>query len=284
MMSELTTTECSQLEKCETTIERGINTFVEVGEALAEIRNAKLYRAFHRTFEAYCDEKWKFSRQRAYQLIDQAKVVRAVADAAGADLSTAVDKITEREAREIKGDLPAVAAEIKSRVERGEIPAKAVADVMSQKREARRTRGKNPEQDEWDRQRDEHRAQMPAFVAEREAAKAANTAKSGEDGLTDGERIEALESEAIALEEENARLKAENKKFGEMRVQFEKGGFEEVIRGKDAEISALKSRVERESKEKVANLNSLEWWKKQAIKLGWTDPNFIPVKSAVANG
>jgi hypothetical protein len=119
-MSEMTTTECSQLEKCETTIEHGINTFVEVGEALAEIRNAKLYRASHRTFEAYCDEKWKFSRQRAYQLIDQAKVVRAVADAAGADLSTAVDKITEREARDIKGDLPAVAAEIKSRVERGE--------------------------------------------------------------------------------------------------------------------------------------------------------------------
>jgi hypothetical protein len=137
-------------------------------------------------------------------------------------------------------------------------------------------------QAEWDRQREEHKAQMPAFVAEREAAKKGSKAKACDASLSDAERIEALEAEVISLEEENARLKAENKKFEEMRVQFEKGGFEEVIRGKDAEISALKSRVERESKEKVANLNSLEWWKKQAIKLGWSNHVISPLDKNTA--
>lgn len=35
----------------EATIERGLKTFVEVGGALLAIRNARLYRATHATFE-----------------------------------------------------------------------------------------------------------------------------------------------------------------------------------------------------------------------------------------
>lgn len=62
------------LESCETVIERGLGTFVEVGNALLAIRDAKLYRAGHDTFEAYCKKRWGFSRSRAHRLIEASEV------------------------------------------------------------------------------------------------------------------------------------------------------------------------------------------------------------------
>ena len=71
-MSEMLIT---RLAECEQVIERGLGTFVEVGEALLEIRDSRLYRESHRTFEDYCRERWGMSRVRAHQLIDGADVV-----------------------------------------------------------------------------------------------------------------------------------------------------------------------------------------------------------------
>lgn len=73
----------------ETKISDGLKSFVEVGSALREIRDTALYRATHETFEAYCQDRWKISRPRAYQLIDGAEVVEEVSDST---LSTIVDK------------------------------------------------------------------------------------------------------------------------------------------------------------------------------------------------
>ena len=42
------------LKKYEEIISKGLNTFLEVGHALAEIRDRRLYRATHDTFEPYC--------------------------------------------------------------------------------------------------------------------------------------------------------------------------------------------------------------------------------------
>jgi hypothetical protein len=74
-MNELSTTEARQLERCEAVIERGLHTFLEVGTALCEIRDRRLYRAGHETFEAYCRERWGMGRAHAYRMIDAAKVV-----------------------------------------------------------------------------------------------------------------------------------------------------------------------------------------------------------------
>jgi hypothetical protein len=52
-----------------------MQSFVEVGAALIEIRDAKLYRDGFDTFDDYCSERWDFSRQRAYQLIDASALV-----------------------------------------------------------------------------------------------------------------------------------------------------------------------------------------------------------------
>lgn len=62
------------LDECEAVIERGLATFVEVGDALAEVRDLRLYRNGHETFEAYCSERWGLKRQRAYELIDAAAI------------------------------------------------------------------------------------------------------------------------------------------------------------------------------------------------------------------
>lgn len=63
-----------RLAELEAIVERGLVTFVEVGRALQEIRDAKLYKATHTTFEAYCKERWNFSASRGRQLIAAAGV------------------------------------------------------------------------------------------------------------------------------------------------------------------------------------------------------------------
>lgn len=56
----------AQLEKV---IEKHLVGFVEVGKALLEIRDDKLYRESHPTFEAWCHERFQIGRRRAYELI-----------------------------------------------------------------------------------------------------------------------------------------------------------------------------------------------------------------------
>lgn len=74
MVPALSVEECNRLERLEGTIAAGIKTFIEVGRALAEIRDGHLYRQDHSTFESYCKARWQFTRQRAYQLIGAAEV------------------------------------------------------------------------------------------------------------------------------------------------------------------------------------------------------------------
>jgi len=63
------------LAENEAAIERGVLGYVEAGMALADIRDRRLYRDQHPTFEAYCRQRWGFARRTAYQLIDAAGVV-----------------------------------------------------------------------------------------------------------------------------------------------------------------------------------------------------------------
>lgn len=74
-MMELTLSEQSDLAACEEVIERGIASFVETGEALMRVRDARLYRATHATFEAYCQDRWSMTRQHANRTIAAAEVI-----------------------------------------------------------------------------------------------------------------------------------------------------------------------------------------------------------------
>jgi len=95
LAADLTDAECGALVECERAIERGLKTFVEVGRALAAIRDGQLYRTDYATFEAYCDERWTLSRPRAYQLIEAAAVVSTTVDTGYRPPSN------ERQAREL---------------------------------------------------------------------------------------------------------------------------------------------------------------------------------------
>ena len=74
MSDELALTEKTALAQAEGTIERGLKTFYEVGAALMEIKDGRLYREGFKTFEDYCRERWGVSRIRAHQLIDSVRV------------------------------------------------------------------------------------------------------------------------------------------------------------------------------------------------------------------
>jgi hypothetical protein len=78
MEDALTTTESNQLESLEAVIKSGMQTFVDVGNALLAIRDGRLYRASHGTFKAYCRERWGFARSYASYMIESAKVVENI--------------------------------------------------------------------------------------------------------------------------------------------------------------------------------------------------------------
>ncbi|MEX2598511.1 MAG: hypothetical protein WD533_02535 [Dehalococcoidia bacterium] len=65
-----------ELQAYEATIERGLATFVEVGEALEAIRAGRLYRAAHDTFEDYCRARWGLDRTYAHRVMAAAEVSR----------------------------------------------------------------------------------------------------------------------------------------------------------------------------------------------------------------
>jgi N6-adenosine-specific RNA methylase IME4 len=70
----LSVEEVGLLQKHEAVIEKGLGTFVEVGEALLSIREQRLYRLAHITFEDYCRARWGMSRVHAHRLIEAAEV------------------------------------------------------------------------------------------------------------------------------------------------------------------------------------------------------------------
>lgn len=92
--------EIETLTRCEAVIARGVQTFIEVGEALAVIRDGKLYRADFTTFEHYCRNKWGIGDSRARQLIGAANVAREI------ESVTAVTIPSERAARELAKAAP----------------------------------------------------------------------------------------------------------------------------------------------------------------------------------
>jgi hypothetical protein len=119
-------------DELETALEEARRAFVEAGRALAEIRDQRLYRDTHETFEDYLQDRWGFSRPQGYRLIDAA----AVADA----VSPIGDVANEAQARELVpvlrtggpeavravieslGDEPLTAAKLKAARERHDGP------------------------------------------------------------------------------------------------------------------------------------------------------------------
>lgn len=93
----LSAEESAAYQSHEEVIARNFKAFQQVGEALLDIRERRLYREEYSTFESYLSERWGMKHSQAYRLIDASKVMR--------DLSPIGDKgflpANESQAREL---------------------------------------------------------------------------------------------------------------------------------------------------------------------------------------
>jgi len=77
----LSSEEKERLQECETVLHRGLSTFFEVGSALLTIREGRLYRVGHPTFEAYCHERWGIGRSYAWRVMGAAERLKLLPSA-----------------------------------------------------------------------------------------------------------------------------------------------------------------------------------------------------------
>ena len=113
----LTTVERRKYNDLDGIVEKGLQTFAEVGGALSIIRDQRLYREDFGTFEAYCQARCGWTDRRARQLIDAHEVVVGLLE------SGTTVPVSEGQARE----LVAVPVE-----QRAEVWKEAQADAKSE--------------------------------------------------------------------------------------------------------------------------------------------------------
>lgn len=92
----VSTTEQEDFARLDGVVRRGLATFVEIGEALREIRDRKLYRIRFKTFAKYLRHEHGLNKSRGYQLISAARVA---VELQGVDSSS--QPLTESHCREL---------------------------------------------------------------------------------------------------------------------------------------------------------------------------------------
>lgn len=122
--------EKSNFANLERVIEIGFQSLLATGSALKEIRDGRLYRESHKTFESYIKARWSIECRQAYRLIDASEVKQELLtissrapkaseitregqlrELSGVP-SEALERVVER-ATEIAGDLPLTAKILK---------------------------------------------------------------------------------------------------------------------------------------------------------------------------
>lgn len=119
----------TRFAECETIIERGLQTFIEVGQALAEIRDQQHYLDEFDTFEVYCKTRWNFTPSRASRLITASEVTTALPIGNG-PLPT-----NEGQARELSGLAPDAAADVMRRADKATIGNITAATIRAARAE-----------------------------------------------------------------------------------------------------------------------------------------------------
>jgi hypothetical protein len=113
-------------------IERGARAFIEVGLALAQVRDRRLYREQFPTFEAYCRTRLGLGHSHSYRLIEEAQAIVELQ----ADSSPIGDKLANeaqarelaRVPRELRGQVLRLAMEL---AEGGELTARIIRQAAS---------------------------------------------------------------------------------------------------------------------------------------------------------
>lgn len=97
----LSRNELKDFSKLEGIIRKHLRTFVEVGEALAEIRDRQLYRHLHGSFDEYCKRRWGMAGRHAHRLIASTKTHEELSNLAGPDGVAIPAPQNERQIRDL---------------------------------------------------------------------------------------------------------------------------------------------------------------------------------------
>jgi hypothetical protein len=81
-LGTLTPEESAILADLELCITDNFRVFFRVGSALTKIRDRKLYRQTHGTFEEYCRERFDIAARTAYQYIEASETVQHISECA----------------------------------------------------------------------------------------------------------------------------------------------------------------------------------------------------------
>lgn len=125
MNATLEMVERNDLQYHEQRIEKGLSTFIEVGESLAKIRDSRLYRESYDTFEEYCRERWGFTDNYARRLMTSSEVVKSV------PMGTVT---SERQARELAKVEPEKREQVIQKAQEstgGKVTARAIRDAAT---------------------------------------------------------------------------------------------------------------------------------------------------------
>jgi hypothetical protein len=87
---KLSKAEQVKLEQLEVIVRANISAYIEVGNALKTIKDEKLYKANHKSFNLYCIKVWGFTRSTAHDYLKAVAVAASVRTSVQIDLSKAV--------------------------------------------------------------------------------------------------------------------------------------------------------------------------------------------------
>jgi len=98
------------LRRCENVVRKGAAAFVRVGLAFREIRDRRLYRETHSSFESYCVDRFGFKRAHGYRLVEEATAVIQLKQLS--PIGDTILPLNEAQARELAKAAPAQRLEV----------------------------------------------------------------------------------------------------------------------------------------------------------------------------
>lgn len=92
----LSDAEKQMLARDEEHVQKHLESFAPAGHALKEIRDKRLYRETHATFDLYCRQRWEMSKTQANRLIAAAQTVDNIASVTPPEISGHLKESTVR--------------------------------------------------------------------------------------------------------------------------------------------------------------------------------------------
>lgn len=231
-------------------VKDGIEKLAGIGDAsLKALRDKRLYRSTHKTFEDYCQERFSFDRRY---------VNRQIFHGAMREILGPRGPKTEKQSRPLGAlptpDLQAQAWQNAQADSGKEQPAareveQAVAALKAEIEEERRRSG--DWKDQWKRERDKGRE----LQAELDIAKAAKPEPA--EKIVAPADYEESKRKAAALEQEIARLKAEQQKTINSHVRAKLRGYQEEVNEMERRKRDIEDTIKRKQ-DYLASLSSEE--------------------------